>query len=36
MGYLIWLAIAGGETLFGFWQTRNFVQNKLRYVDAVH
>ena len=36
MGSLIWLAIAGGATLFGFWQSRNFVQNKLRYVDAVH
>ena len=36
MGSLIWLAIAGGATLFGFWQSKSFVQNKLRYVDAVH
>jgi hypothetical protein len=36
MGSLIWLAIAGGATLFGFWQSKSFVQNKLRYVDAIH
>jgi hypothetical protein len=33
---LIWLAIAGGASIFGFWQARSFVQNKLRYVDAIH
>ena len=36
MASLITLAIAGGATLVGFWQARQFVQNKLRYVDAVH
>jgi hypothetical protein len=29
-------AIAGGSALFGYWQARQFTQNKLRYVDAVH
>jgi hypothetical protein len=36
MASLITLAIAGGATLVGYWQARQFVQNKLRYVDAVH
>jgi hypothetical protein len=36
IGSLIWLAVAGGATLFGFWQARSFTQNKLRYVDAIH
>jgi hypothetical protein len=30
------VAIAGGSTLVGYWQARQFTQNKLRYVDAVH
>jgi UDP-N-acetylmuramyl pentapeptide phosphotransferase/UDP-N-acetylglucosamine-1-phosphate transferase len=30
------LAIAGAATLVGYWQARQFTQNKLRYVDAVH
>lgn len=30
------LAITAGATLFGYWQARQFTQNKLRYVDAVH
>lgn len=30
------LAIAGGSALFGYWQARQFTQNKLRYVDGVH
>ena len=30
------LAITGGATLFGYWQARQFTQNKLRYVDAIH
>jgi UDP-N-acetylmuramyl pentapeptide phosphotransferase/UDP-N-acetylglucosamine-1-phosphate transferase len=30
------LAIAGTATLVGYWQARQFTQNKLRYVDAVH
>lgn len=29
-------AIAGGSALFGYWQARQFTQNKLRYVDGVH
>jgi hypothetical protein len=33
---IITLAIAGGVTVLGYWQARQFVQNKLRYVDAVH
>jgi ribulose 1,5-bisphosphate carboxylase large subunit-like protein len=30
------LAIAAGSSLVGYWQARQFTQNKLRYVDAVH
>jgi len=30
------LAITAGATLVGYWQARQFTQNKLRYVDAVH
>ena len=30
------LAVTLGATLFGYWQARQFTQNKLRYVDAVH
>ena len=33
---LISLAIAGGAGIVGYWQARQFTQNKLRYVDAVH
>ncbi len=33
---LIVLLVAGGATFFGFRQTRRFVRNRLRYVDAVH
>jgi ribulose 1,5-bisphosphate carboxylase large subunit-like protein len=29
-------AIAGGSALVGYWQARQFTQNKLRYVDGVH
>jgi hypothetical protein len=36
IGNLIGLALALGAALFGFWQARQFTQNKLRYVDAVH
>ena len=36
LGFAITLAIAGGGSLLGYWQARRFVQNKLRYVDAVH
>ena len=30
------LAITLAATLLGYWQARQFTQNKLRYVDAVH
>ena len=30
------LAITLTATLLGYWQARQFTQNKLRYVDAVH
>jgi hypothetical protein len=30
------LAITFGATMLGYWQARQFTQNKLRYVDAVH
>ena len=33
---LIAVAIAGTSTVVGYWQARQFTQNKLRYVDAVH
>jgi uncharacterized membrane protein len=29
-------AIAAAAALLGYWQARQFTQNKLRYVDAVH
>lgn len=36
LGSILTLAIAGGAALVGYWQARQFTQNKLRYVDAVH
>ncbi|HEU4786755.1 MAG TPA: hypothetical protein VFS57_05090 [Gemmatimonadaceae bacterium] len=30
------IAITLGATMVGYWQARQFTQNKLRYVDAVH
>ena len=36
IGSIATLLIAGGATLFGYWQARQFTQNKLRFVDAVH
>jgi hypothetical protein len=36
IGSLATLAVAGGSSLVGYWQARQFTQNKLRYVDAVH
>ena len=33
---LISLAVAGGAAVIGYWQAKQFTQNKLRYVDAVH
>jgi hypothetical protein len=35
-GSVIGLAITAGASVLGYWQSRQFVQNKLRYVDAVH
>jgi len=36
IGSIATLAIASTVTLLGYWQARQFTQNKLRYVDAVH
>lgn len=36
LGSLATIAVAGGSALLGYWQARQFTQNKLRYVDAVH
>ena len=36
IGSLATLAVAGGSSIVGYWQARQFTQNKLRYVDAVH
>ena len=35
-GSLLGFAITLGVTLLGYWQARQFTQNKLRYVDGVH
>lgn len=35
-GSVISLVAATGAALVGYWQSRQFVQNRLRYVDAVH
>ena len=35
-GSLLWLGIAGGAGVFGYWKSRQFTMNKLRYVDAIH
>jgi len=34
-GSMLGLAIAVASSMFGYWQARNFTQNKLRFVDAV-
>lgn len=36
LGGLLGIAITVGVTLFGYWQARQFTQNKLRFVDGVH
>jgi hypothetical protein len=33
---MIGLAITAAVVLIGYWQTKQFVQNKLRFVDGVH
>lgn len=33
---LLGLAITAAVTLIGYWQARQFTQNRLRFVDAVH
>jgi len=33
---MIGLAITVAVALIGYWQSKQFVQNKLRFVDAVH
>jgi hypothetical protein len=35
-GSLLGIAITAGVSFFGYWQARQFTQNRLRYVDAVH
>ena len=35
-GSMLGLAIAVGASLIGYWQARQFAQNKLRFVDGVH
>jgi hypothetical protein len=35
-GSIVGLAITAGVSILGYWQSRQFVQNKLRYVDGVH
>jgi UDP-N-acetylmuramyl pentapeptide phosphotransferase/UDP-N-acetylglucosamine-1-phosphate transferase len=36
IGSLLTVAIALTAAILGYWQARQFTQNKLRYVDAVH
>lgn len=36
IGLFLSVAIAVAAALLGYWQARQFTQNKLRYVDAVH
>ena len=36
LGGVASLAIAAFVSVVGYWQARQFTQNKLRYVDAVH
>src|SRR5690348_4350085 len=35
-GSVLGLAIAVAASMVGYWQARQFTQNKLRFVDAVH
>jgi len=35
-GFVATSAISIGIALLGFWQSRRFVANRLRYVDAAH
>jgi len=35
-GSMIGLAIAVAASIVGYWQARQFTQNKLRFVDGVH
>lgn len=30
------IAITAAATIFGYWQAKQFTQNKLRFVDGVH
>jgi hypothetical protein len=36
IGSLLSVGIAGASGIAGYWQARQFTQNKLRYVEAVH
>jgi len=33
---MLGLAVAIAASIFGYWQARQFTQNKLRFVDGVH
>ena len=35
-GSMLGFASAVGVSMFGYWQARQFTQNKLRFVDGVH
>ena len=35
-GNMLGLAIAFAASMLGYWQARQFTQNKLRFVDSVH
>ena len=35
-GNMLGLAIAIASSMLGYWQARQFTQNKLRFVDGVH
>ena len=35
-GSMLGVAIAVGASMVGYWQARQFTQNKLRFVDGVH
>lgn len=36
LGSLLGVGIAVAAGIVGYWQARQFTQNKLRYVDAIH
>ncbi|MFQ5888470.1 MAG: hypothetical protein ACE5JR_00310 [Gemmatimonadota bacterium] len=36
MEELLWLALTGGASAFGYFKTRAFVRERLRFVDVAH